>query len=236
MSHIFGLSCAKDRYLTIASSTVRQFISLFLAALTLVAIDVNAQQDPLPTAADIRDLAKMVQTQCLKSTAGLQEASKAAGYSGRVAGLTLELQPPATYCSCVSRKISAIPPASFRDTTPAKIRALVGTQELACLADLWRQGFGQFCVSLGSEMKREFHDRLNVDTQRSEEVCACAGRTVQSFTNQEMGSYIANSLNEISTVLSAPNAHIEPSRKSMSGVFATCGATSMANAFGLSGR
>jgi hypothetical protein len=125
---------------------------------------------------------------------------------------------------------------SLNELDLAGVRALVGEHEVACLAEQWRQGFGRFCVNLGAEMKREFTDRLDVNTKRSEQVCTCAGTTVSAFTDHQMSRFVAESSRQVQSLLATPYAAMEPSLASMGGVFAICGATSMADAFGLSKR
>ena len=211
-------------------------LSLLLLVLLGLTLSAKAQQRPMPTAADVRKLADLAQTQCLASTVPLQEASKANNYSGRVSGLMLQLLPPATYCSCLQGRIADTRPMTLNDLDIAGVRSLVGEHEAACLSELWREGFGRFCVNLGAEMKREFSDRLNVNTMRSEEVCSCTGKTVAAFTDRQMSRFVAESSRQVQSLLATPYAALEPSLASLSGVFAICGATSMADAFGLSKR
>ena len=197
-----------------------------------------AAETPLSPAEkrELATYADQLEQACLK---GIQVPSpaEARDYPSRVALLMHDLVPPGRYCSCSTERVRNAPAEVVRERTGGAFRSHIVDGTTKCMAEMWREGFVNFCNGLRKEMFNSFGAKLGApNTRQSEAICGCAGSRIRELTDQEFGPFLANSSSEVAEIYAALDKRISPSNRSMSGILASCGANTMADAFGISAK
>ena len=211
-------------------SSISAGLCLFAGTLQLAI----AQDAPLnqKERSELSLLRRDLEKSCLASTQAKRPPQAATDYVSRVGRLMFQLQEPERFCSCVGQGIEALPPKTFRSGNQIAFNAHVTTASNVCTARLWRHGFETFCNGLRTEMVAEFGPKLGeVDVEKSQAICACAASRLQTFNDTHFAQWLTASSDEMSN-LAGLNRPITASNASLSGVFASCGAGRMSEAFG----
>jgi hypothetical protein len=218
------------------------FASIALCLLVLATLFQRAHATDLPlTAAEKAEVATAASTLRRNCIAGMgggkRPSSDAKDYASRVGLLMFELQPPEPFCSCVATGVAKVPAAIYRSGNDADVNRHVADVSNSCMASFWRRGFKSFCNGLREEMIVAYGDRLGkFDRPKSEGICACSSKALEAMPDQQFKQFFARSADEVSSLYTSLNKKIVASNDSLSGLFASCGAGRMADAFGIQAR